>query len=141
MEKTWKPVAAGILSIVGGAFNILVSMAVALFVPITARMETAVTSAGFIGALFLGTGVVALIGGISAIRRKRWGLSLAGAICAITPPSSPLGILSTVFVAMSRDEFEGSGEPGVQTGGAGEGSHAPPCKPDLSIPSEGERNA
>lgn len=142
MEKSWKPIAAGILAIVGGAFNILVSLTVAMFMPVAAPFQAAFASVGFIGALFLGTGVVALIGGISAIRRKRWGLALAGAICAIAPPSFLLGIISTAFVAMSREEFEDSVQTGLHSAeAAGQESKVPPCKPELSAPSEGERNA
>ena len=142
MEKTWKPIAAGVLAIVGGSFNILVALSLAMFMPIASSFPRAFSSVGFVGALFLGTGVVALIGGISAIRRKRWGLSLAGAICAIAPPSFLLGILSTIFVAMSRDEFDGVPDVYARTTPSGEeGPKAPPCKPELSAPSEGERNA
>ena len=140
MEKTWKPIAAGVLAIVGGSLNILVALALAMFMPVAAPFHMAFASVGFVGALFLGTGVVALIGGISAVRRKRWGLSLAGAICAIAPPSFLLGILSTVFVAMSREEFEDSAVAGARSVQSDEGQ-APPCKPELSPPSEGERNA
>lgn len=55
---------------------------------------------GFIGAM----GIVAIAGGISTLRRKRFGLSLAGAVCAL--PSTVLGILAVIFVAMGRKEFK-----------------------------------
>jgi hypothetical protein len=48
-------------------------------------------------------GVLAVVGGVSAIRRKRFGLSLAGAICAII--SGLLGILAIIFVALGKREF------------------------------------
>jgi len=48
-------------------------------------------------------GIVAIVGGISAIRRNRFGLSLAGAICAL--PSGFLGILALIFVALGKREF------------------------------------
>jgi len=48
-------------------------------------------------------GILAVVGGISAIRRKRFGLSLAGSICAL--PSSILGILAIIFVALGKREF------------------------------------
>jgi hypothetical protein len=51
-------------------------------------------------------GIVAVIGGISAIRRKRFGLSLAGAICAL--PSVHLGILAVIFTAVGKREFGAS---------------------------------
>jgi hypothetical protein len=62
---------------------------------------------GFIGVL----GIVAVVGGISAIRRKRFGLSLAGAICAL--PSVFLGIAAVIFVALGKREFRGEGSSGV----------------------------
>ena len=48
-------------------------------------------------------GIVAIIGGISAIRRKSFGLALAGAICAL--PSVILGILAVILVALGKREF------------------------------------
>ena len=53
------------------------------------------------GLLFLG--ILAVVGGISAIRRKRFGVSLAGAICALI--SGILGILAVIFVALGKREF------------------------------------
>jgi hypothetical protein len=48
-------------------------------------------------------GILAVVGGVSAIRRKRFGLSLAGTICAL--PSWILGILAVIFVALGKREF------------------------------------
>ena len=48
-------------------------------------------------------GIVAVVGGISAIRRKRFGLSLAGAICC--PSVRLLGVVAVVFVSLSKREF------------------------------------
>jgi hypothetical protein len=158
MEKTWKPVAGGILAIVGGSLNLLVGLGILLAFPAAAPFRVAFAAVSVLGVLFLGSGAIALIGGISAVNRRRWGLSLAGGICAIVPPSTLLGILSTVFVALSRDEMQ---SPAVV-------STAPPkelrepieaipvvdapepaasadeecgCDPDFSEPSEAERNA
>jgi len=48
-------------------------------------------------------GILAVVGGISAVRRKRFGLSLAGAICALA--SGLLGVLAVVLVSLSKREF------------------------------------
>jgi hypothetical protein len=56
------------------------------------------------GAFFVILGIVAVVGGISAIRRKRFGLSLAGAICALL--SGLMGILAVIFVVLGKREFE-----------------------------------
>ena len=47
--------------------------------------------------------IVAIVGGISAIRRNRFGLSLAGAICAV--PLGMWGILAVIFVVLGKREF------------------------------------
>jgi hypothetical protein len=48
--------------------------------------------------------VFPIIGGVYALQRRRWGWALAGSIIAIFR-TSVLGILSTIFVAMAKDEF------------------------------------
>ena len=55
------------------------------------------------GAFFVILGIVAVVGGISAIRRKRFGLSLAGAICALL--SGLMGVLAVIFVVLGKREF------------------------------------
>ena len=57
-----------------------------------------------IGGFVVVLGIIALAGGISSIRRKSFGLSLAGAICAL--PVMFVGILAVVFVALRKREFE-----------------------------------
>ena len=47
--------------------------------------------------------IVAIVGGISAIRRSRFGLSLAGAICVL--PSGLMGTLAVIFVVLGKREF------------------------------------
>ncbi len=106
MQTTWKPTVAGVLAIAAGALNILVALAMSLFMPVAMPFYTAFTTIGILLLLFLATGIVAVIGGIECLKHRRWGLALAGAICAMLPPATPLGIISTVFVTMARDEFE-----------------------------------
>jgi len=45
------------------------------------------------------------VGGVFALRRRFWGLALAGSICALSG-ATVLGILAIVFVVMGRSEFE-----------------------------------
>ena len=56
------------------------------------------------GGVLLALGIVAIVGGISAIRRKSFGLSLAGAICALIPLNL-LGLLAVIFVSLGKREF------------------------------------
>jgi hypothetical protein len=60
---------------------------------------------GLIAIPLLCLNILAIVGGIYAIRRKGWGLALAGGICSIFP-SQVLGVLAVVFIAISRKEFD-----------------------------------
>ncbi len=77
-----------------------------------------------VGVPLLILGVVGIVGGVSAIGRKRFGLSLAGAICALPSvifglylgwtigvgvigalTSLIVGILAVIFVSLGKKEF------------------------------------
>jgi hypothetical protein len=123
VQKTWKPLVAGILNIVGGALRILGSImaiiGIMFFLPVyTAVGPGPVPEFGrwlipgvieailLIAAVFLLiVGILPIIGGIYALQRKKWGLALAGSIVAIFG-SSIMGVLATIFIALSKDEFE-----------------------------------
>ena len=119
MEKTWKPTTAGILTIIAGASGIgggtfivlyggLLGLGGALAETLGERMSAFIAIlAGMIGAFgisMIGIGIVAVICGIFTLRRKFWGLALAGTILA-TICSTLLGILAIIFVSMSKKEF------------------------------------
>jgi len=121
METTWKPIVAGILNIIVGVFN-LIGMFLIIIVIVAIGSGILALSA-FINiipiwlsgmlqgvliiiAVLLGVfSALPLIGGIYAVQRKNWGLALAGSIAAILS-STPLGITSTVLVALAKNEFE-----------------------------------
>ena len=122
MTNTWKPVAGGICSIVGGAFAIMSGLLAGVFSVFgysgmpgmwgmwgtdSQMMPWGMAGLfGWFGLPALVLGAVAIVGGIFALKRQRWGLSLAGAICAtLTPMSFLLGVPAIVFIAMARDEF------------------------------------
>jgi hypothetical protein len=117
MEKTWKSTVGGILSIIAGVLSILWGI--------------------FVGTEWLGSwppltaialGIIAIVGGIYALRRRRWGLALAGSICSLIGceifrlvplffswvlSSHPylfdatiLGILAIIFVLLGKHEFK-----------------------------------
>jgi len=107
-KKTWKPTTAGILSIIAGAMQTVSGIVVAVVggtiaglptVPIMPRIF------GIIAIPIIILGIIAIVGGIYALRRKVWGLALAGSICALFWPGFILGILAIIFVAMGKNEF------------------------------------
>ncbi|MFC2013111.1 hypothetical protein ACFLUE_02360 [Chloroflexota bacterium] len=120
MEKTWKPVVAGILNIVAGAIHLIgfIGVIIAIFaigsgIPLWQYApETFPTAIGLaqtiliIVAVFTAiVGILPLVGGIYSVQRKKWGLAFAGSIAAIFG-TAVLGLLAVIFTAMSRDEFE-----------------------------------
>jgi len=118
VEKTWKPVTAGVLSIVAGSLTAALSIFLLLFGGVLSGVLAAVGVPdiallipfpifGIVAVPLLILGSVAIIGGVYAIKRRLWPLALAGAICALFPPQiGILGILAIVFVVLGKDEFE-----------------------------------
>ena len=110
-EHTWMPLTAGILTIISAAIKLLTALGIIIgFSVYTTRPQFSIgisETTILIGIMipFLVLGIVALIGGICAIRRKMWGMALAGSIAAFLP-TSILGVLAIIFVAISKNEFK-----------------------------------
>ncbi|MBL7165644.1 MAG: hypothetical protein ISS55_04065 [Dehalococcoidales bacterium] len=116
MNKSWMPTAAGVLNIISAAIRLLVVLCLIIAMIVTGDFLI-FTGLGFwfplnvMAVLWLitvplaVTGVLALIGGIFALQRKRWGLALAGSIAAFLP-FGILGLVATIFTSLSRDDFE-----------------------------------
>jgi len=113
--------AGGILSIIVGAFEVIgggmMVTLVSLGIPLrpwllqclprfggTCNMAVVPIWSIIVGGLLLVLGIIAIVGGVSAIRRKSFGLSLAGAICALIPLNL-LGLLAVIFVSLGKREF------------------------------------
>ena len=138
--------AGGILCIAGGTFAVIcVGMTMDITIaniellswdweqhPLRCSYASIIRSLITVASMFA-LGIVTIVGGVSAMRRKKFNLSLAGAICcALTPPvafsesfsySDPFfsnslaelvlvwgwmitGILSVIFVVLGKREFE-----------------------------------
>lgn len=111
--------AGGILSIIVGVFELLTGgiMVASTWVSIPFACLGKSGFEGFcdpsvilhgltiVGAVLVVLGIMAIVGGVSAIKRRSFGLSLAGAICAILPINT-LGILAVIFVSLGKRDFE-----------------------------------
>ena len=105
MEKTWKPTVAGILAIIAGALEVIVGIVYATGVGFWAG----IIGMGWLSVIFaplIVLGIIAIIGGIFALRRNIWGLALAGSICALIGPWFILGVLAIIFVSLGKGEFK-----------------------------------
>ena len=121
IKTTWKPAVAGILNIIVGVVNLFgMFIVVVILVGIGGGMLAIsrmadwmpVGLSGFvegvmviIAILLLVFSALPLIGGIYAVQRKNWVWALAGSVIAILS-SAPLGITSTVLIALAKNEFE-----------------------------------
>lgn len=100
-------VIAGVLDIISGVFALLMGLGLLIFLIVVPL------DAGFPYALLLlpgllltaGGGVLAIVGGTYALKRRNWVLALAGAAAAALGMGI-LGIAALVLTALSRDEFE-----------------------------------
>ena len=117
-KRTWKPTTAGVLSILAGVLGgssgivgVLIATVVGwgeddlllrLMLP---DIPLPLMVLGAIATPLIIAGIVAIVGGIFALKRRIWGLALAGAISAVFPCFF-LGIPAIIFVVMGKDEFE-----------------------------------
>jgi len=84
--------AGGILSIIGGALAVMgggaaVGLTIAnieIFSRVPPSVYEGMIRGTILAASFFAVGIVAIVGGVSAVKRKNFGLSLAGAICALS---------------------------------------------------------
>lgn len=104
MQETWKPTAAGILCIIAGVIGVIIGIVIAVVGGIGWFFGMPWFSA--IGAPIIVVGIIAIVGGSCALRRRVWGLALAGSICALLGPWAILGILAIIFVALGKGEFK-----------------------------------
>ena len=117
MAETSKATVAGVCDIVAGVCGLIGGMPLVML---------AIVGSGVLGslprpeyhilhliplALFLPlallcflSGVVAIAGGVAAIRKRRWGLAVAGSIAAVFG-FFPVGIAAVVFTILAEPEF------------------------------------
>ncbi len=121
VKKTWKPITAGILNIISGALGafFVIGLIIAIIAVDTWRflldvippvdLPFVVPLVNTILLVLLVLSIIEtvfpIVGGVFALQRKKWGWALAGSIIAILGVF-PLGVASTIFVAMAKDEFE-----------------------------------
>jgi len=128
MQKTWKPTMAGILDLVTAIislwFLLAVSLEGAVFWSIFPKslfgLNNLATAYFIIVIPLLCMDILAFIGGIYAVKRRKWKLTLTGSITAIlswtpvvlaTTPALilgivPLGIFAVILLVKSKAEFE-----------------------------------
>ena len=121
LKRTWKPIWAGILNIISGATSVFSVIGLVTAIVADEIRQSILDSCPpeylssvepliptiLIILLLLASiqTVLPIIGGVLALQRVKWGWALAGSIIAIIA-MFPLGVASTIFVVMAKDEFE-----------------------------------
>jgi hypothetical protein len=109
---------AGILAIVAGGAGLTQWVTIAVveipywgWLPMGGGLIGVVATA--VVAVEIAIGIAAVVGGVFALKRKRWRLAFGGSICAIFSfflffLNVPLAIAAIVLVVLGRGEFEQS---------------------------------
>jgi len=127
MQKTWKPTVAGIVNIVTPVislwFLLAISLEGAVFWSIFPKslfgLNNLATAYLIIVIPLLSIDILAFIGGIYALKRRKWKLTLTGSVAAIfrwipivlliTPAmifgTATLSIIIVILITKSRGEF------------------------------------
>lgn len=112
---------SGVLGVLGGLFFLFISFFIPAFItstdpgafqsPQDAQVFNFVAYIyGGIGVFLALISVLAIVGGVYALKKKHWGLALTGAIVgAIT--FLPTGVPAIIFTAMGKQEFAVSAIP------------------------------
>ena len=107
-EHTWKPTTAGVLTIISGVVYFLCLFCLLIAGVITGAISEVPT---WVPSLLYGLsiptvilGVLAIIGGVFALKRRSWGMALTGAIAAFII-SFVFGLCAIIFLVMSKREF------------------------------------
>ena len=107
----WMPVTAGILDLLIGVPGLIAGIILAVIGGFLTFFI------GGLGAIIAGPmiilSIVAIIGGVFAIRKRAWGFALAGAICGfivglplVVVPAILFGIPAIVFTALGKRQFK-----------------------------------
>jgi len=106
--SAWMPLTAGILDLVAGVpaliIGILVTAGLGAFGWLSGIAGVGVIMAA-IGVLLIIFAIIAIVGGVFALRKRIWGLALAGSIFALFC-AWIFGIPAIVFTVMGKKHFK-----------------------------------
>jgi hypothetical protein len=83
MKKTWKPIAAGVLDIIGSIFSGFIAAGLLDIASCSGEgSHPPSLFAEAVAIVLLAIAYLALVGGFCAIQRRKWRLALAGSVAA-----------------------------------------------------------
>jgi hypothetical protein len=105
VKKKYLSLAAGIIDIAAGGFSLVSLVFVGIVMVVLAGDSEIPLFMALIPLAMMIPGVLAVVGGIFALRRRSWVMALIGSIALVVTSSVP-GIAAVVLTVMARDEFE-----------------------------------
>jgi hypothetical protein len=113
-NTTYKAKIGGVMSITSASFTILFVFVVFAVEYIRYSMgeiamppgSTYFLAFGGLRLIWLAASVLAIVGGVLAIKRKNWLLALTGTAASIICLPMILGVAATILVALSKKEFK-----------------------------------
>jgi hypothetical protein len=104
-KKARLSLAAGIIDIAAGGFSLVSLLFVGIVMVVLAGGGEMPLFMALIPLAMVIPGVLAVVGGVFALRRRSWVMALIGSIALVVTSSVP-GIAAVVLTVMARDEFE-----------------------------------
>ena len=110
---TWMPLTVGILNLVAGTIGVIVGIIAAVIGGLVTFFIAGAGAAYGVVAIILA--IVAIVAGVSALKREKWGLVLTGSICALVAGilllnglGIVLAIAAIVLTILGKKHFEPS---------------------------------
>lgn len=108
--SAWQTLTAGILDLLAGITGVIWGIAVAVVGGLLTFFAKGVGAAW--GGVAAALSIVAIVGGVYALRKKHWGLALAGSICVLiagifllSPPIITFAIAAIVITILGKRQF------------------------------------
>jgi len=110
MDRMWMPTVAGVFGIIGGTLTLIFVMVVVVFGSTIGEVFGFGVSWEWntFAIPLISSASIAIIGGVCALRRRLWGLALAGSIGALIGPWGIFGVLAVIFVSLGKVAFSHS---------------------------------
>lgn len=103
-SRTWRSIAAGAITMIGGCLMVPLVLASVSGARDSSDDRGVALFMWVLAAVFAILGLLAVAGGYFALRRRKWGWALAGAIATVLP-FFPLSVTSIILLAFSKGEF------------------------------------
>lgn len=128
-SKDSKPVVAGVLDLIVGVMALIgsgvfavIAVIISRTIAVSGQSEAEVLSALPLAVILplallgLVLAVIAIVGGVAALRRRRYGLAVAGAIAALVA-FFPLGVPALILTVLAAKAFQRPSDTVGQDGG------------------------